>query len=190
MDFGMGWAKPVRLATIESLAKATAVLAQQPVPRVALHSLAEKPRQAQMSPAPVVRWDLLAPAFASPNRQPSTPWRVVSGCEQRLWFCRSSHRSSTPCRPRRVTSLNFRRVFLPSFVRNRFHAASVRQLQARSRQKAQRGARFRTTPTMALERGQLDEVILRQPYQFTRFKDSMRRGSRTGKREVRGTIRR
>src|SRR6266487_2082535 len=38
--------------------------------------------------------------------------------------------------------------------------------------------------------GQLDEVIRYQPYQFTKFKDSIRRGSRTGKREVRGTIRR
>src|SRR4030095_14137956 len=37
---------------------------------------------------------------------------------------------------------------------------------------------------------QLDEVIRYRPYQFTRFKDSIRRGSRTGKREVRGTIRR
>src|SRR3981189_2339350 len=38
--------------------------------------------------------------------------------------------------------------------------------------------------------GQVDEVIRYRPYQFTKFKDSIRRGSRTGKREGRGTIRR
>src|SRR4030095_1431393 len=37
---------------------------------------------------------------------------------------------------------------------------------------------------------QLDEVIRYRQYQFTKLKDSIRRGSRTGKREVRGTIRR
>ena len=68
MDFETDRAKPMRLAMTESLGKATLVLGQQPMARVALHSLAEKPRQPQTSPPPVLRSDLPARAFASPNR--------------------------------------------------------------------------------------------------------------------------
>ncbi len=192
----------------EPLAKATPALAvkagQEPVPRArqpaARRPAAElRPAQAKPEPdsakrlagfeAPAWRLDRLGLAFAAPARQLSIPSRARLGCEQLLCSYRSSRKWSEPLPPPRVKFSDSPCVFLPGFVRNRFHAVRDQSQRARSHRKARKEARSQTMWTTASASEQPDEEIRCRPFQLTRFKDSIRRGSRTGKSELLGTSR-
>ena len=193
----------------ESPAKATSVLAvkpgQEPVPRarqLVVRRLAAQLRPAQAKPepdsakrlagpeAPAWRLDRLGLAFAAQVRQRSIPSPARLGCERRLCSYRSSRKWSEPLPPPRAKFSKARCVFLPAFARNRFHAVRDQSRRARSHRKARKEARFQTTWTTRPASGQPGEEIRCRPFQFVNSKDSIKRGSRTGKSEVRGTIRR
>ncbi len=171
---------------------------QQPVARcpVAEH----RPEQAKPEPdsakrllgleAAAWRWDRPTPAFAAPVRRLSISWRAQLGCERRLCSYRSSRKWSEPLSVPRVKFSNYPRVFSPAFLRNRFRAARDQSLRARLSRKAQKAVRSQTTWTAELASGQPGEETRCQPFQLTNFKDSIKRGSRTGKREVMATTRR
>jgi hypothetical protein len=186
----------------ELQAKATPALAvkpgQEPVPRA--RQLVGRRLAAQLRPAqakqragleaPARRLDRLGLAFAAPARQRSTPLPARLGCERSLCSYRSSRNWSEPLPPPRARFSKARRVFLTYFPRNRFPAARDQSQRAQSHRKARKEARSQTTWTTGPVSGQPGEEIQCRPFQLTKFKDSIRRGSRTGKREVRGTIRR
>jgi hypothetical protein len=193
----------------ESPAKATSALAvkpgQEPVPRarqLVVRRPAAQLRPAQATPepdsakrlvgleAPARRLDRLALAFAAPIRQRLIPSPARLGCERRLCSYRSRRKWSEPCPPPRVKFSKARHVFSPAFAHNRFHAARDQSRRARSHRKARREARSQATWTTGPASGQPGEGIRCRPFQFVNSKDSIKRGSRTGKSEVRGTIRR
>ncbi len=164
--------------------------------RVALRPIAEnRPEQARLGRDSqeqllALRLDQPALAFAAPVRRRSIPWRARLGCERRLCSYRSSRKWSEPLPPPRVKFSNFPCVFLPGSLRNHFHAARAQSRRARSHRKARKEARSQTTWIMAPVSGQPGEEIRCRPFQFVNSKDSIKRGSRTGKSEVLGTSRR
>ena len=192
----------------ESQAKATSALAvkpgQEPVPRarqlVVRRAAQLRLVKAKVEPDPAKRlaglevpaWrlDRLGLAFAALVRQRSIPSPARLGSERRLCSYRSSRMWSEPSPPPRAKFSKARRVFLPGFARNRFHAAPAQSRRARSRRKARKEARSQTTWTTGLVIEQPGEEIRCRPFQFVNSKDSIKRGSRTGKSEVPGTIRR
>jgi hypothetical protein len=170
----------------------------QPVARrpVAEH----RPEQAKPEPdsakrllgleAAARRSDRLAQAFVAPVRRLSISWRAQLGCERHLCSYRSTRKWLEPLLLPRVKFSNYPRVFSPAFLRNRFRAARDQSPRVRLSRKAQKEARSQTTWTTEPASGQPDEEIRCQPFQLTNFKDSIKRGSRTGKREVMATTRR
>src|ERR1043166_2786691 len=126
----------------EALAKARLAFARPAIPQAALLLLEGSPQElAKPEPGlperlplpPVQRLDPPEPASASPDRRLSIPWHALPGCERRLCFCPSNHKSSKPCRLLRVKSSNSPRDFSRVFLRNRFHAVKDQLLLAQLR---------------------------------------------------------
>ena len=169
------------------------LVARRPVEESRPGQVKPEPDPAKRLPGlepPARRLDRPALVFAAPARQRSIPWRARLGCGRRLCSYRSSRKWSEPLPPPRARFSKARRVFSLAFPRNRFHAARAQSRQARSHRKARKEARSQATWTTGPASGQPDEEIRFRPFQLTMFKDSIRRGSRTGKSEVLGTSRR
>ena len=189
---------PVAIASLAVKARQEAVpAAMQPVARrlvaenqPAQAKLARDSPEKRWSAVPARRSDPPRRAFAAPVRRLSISSRARLGCERRLCFYRSSRKSSEPLPLLRVTFSNYPRVFGPAFLRNRFRAARDQSLRARLHRKARKEARSQTTWTTGPASGQPGEEIRCRPFQLTNFKDSIKRGSRTGKREAMATTRR
>jgi hypothetical protein len=177
---------------------------QEPVPRAmqpaARDLIGENPREQakrerdspeRLRPE-VPAWQSAQPAlvFSAPVRRQLIPWRDQLGYERCLCSCRSNRRSRAPLSPHREWCLKFPCAFLPGSLRNRFHAARAQSRRARLRRKARKEARSQTTWTTGLAIEQPVEEIRCQAFQFVNFRDSIKRGSRTGKSEVLGTSRR
>ncbi len=156
----------------------------------ALAKLARDSPEKRWSAVPARRSDRPGLAFVAPVRRLSISWRAQLGCERHLCSYRSSRKWPEPLPLLRVKFSNYSRVFGRAFLRNRFRAARDQSLRARVHRKARKEARSQTTWTMGPASGQPDEEIRCRPFQLTNFKDSIKRGSRTGKREVMATTRR
>jgi len=131
----------------------------------------------------------LAPVFSAPVQQRSIPSRAQLAHERHPCSCRSNRKWSELWWLRRAQSSKHPHVFLRAFLRNYFHAAPDQLSRARSSRKARKEARSRAMWTKERATGQLLEEIPRRPFQFVNFRDSIKRGSRMGKREVLGTTR-
>src|SRR5437870_6324528 len=183
MEFWPGRVKRKREATIELRVKA--------MQRVASRSVAEN-RLARAKQPAFPAWRLVPPrrVFAALTVQSSLPWRDRSGCEQGLYFCRSKHNYSAPYQRLRGTFSDFPCAFSRVSLRNYFPAVTVQLLRARSRRTMRREALPLTTWTTGRANVRCGEEIRARPCQLTVFRDSIRRGSRTGNSEVLGTSRR
>src|SRR5438270_11936528 len=127
----------------------------------------------------------LARAFSCPNPRLSIPSRARLANAPCPCSCRSTHNRRAPLhRPREPVSI-FPRAFLHASVRNCRFAGRDRARSGRLRRTAQTKERLRTRLRTAPE----IERVRSWPFQFTNFKDSTRRGSRTGKSDVLPTIR-
>ena len=127
----------------------------------------------------------LARAFSCPNPRPSIPSSARLANAPCLCSCRSTHNRRAPLRrPHEPVSI-FPRAFLLASLRNCRSAARDRSRSGRWRRKEQTKERCRATLRMAPE----IERVGYWPLQFTNFKDSTNRGSRTGKSDVRPTMR-
>ena len=156
------------------LARAKEILAQPAVEATwelvlkAVHSVARRPiaenrpdsvkRLAGLD-APAWRLDRLGRAFAVPGRQRSIPSPARLGSERCPCSYGSSRKCSEPLPPPRVKFSDSPCVFLPGFVRNRFHAARDQSQRARSHRKARKEARSQTMWTTAPASEQPDEEI-------------------------------
>jgi len=139
------------------------------------------------APLKLPAWQSAQPArvFCSPSLPPSIPSRARSTNVRCPCSCRSTHNRRAPLhRPREPVSI-FPRAFLHASVRNCRFAGRDRARSGRLRRTAQTKERLRTRLRTAPE----IERVRSWPFQFTNFKDSTRRGSRTGKSDVLPTIR-
>src|SRR5881296_3373971 len=183
MEFWPGRVKRKREATIELRVKA--------MQRVAWRSVAEN-RLARAKQPAFPAWRLVPPrrVFAGLTAQSSLPWRDRLGCEQRPYSCRSKRKYSAPYLRLRATFSDFPCVSSRVSLRNHFPAVTVQLLRARSRRTMRREALRLTMWTTGQANVQCGEEILARPFKLTVFRDSIRRGSRTGNSEVLGTSRR
>jgi hypothetical protein len=175
--------KREREATIELRVKA--------MQRVAWRSVAENRLARAKQPAfPAWRLDPPLRVFAGLIAQSSVPWRDRSGCEQGLYFCQSKHKYSAPYLRLRGTFSDFPYAFSRVSLRNHFPAVTVQLLRARLCRTKRREALRLTMWTTGRANVRRGEEIRARPCQLTVFRDSIRRGSRTGNNEVLGTSRR
>src|SRR5437870_824120 len=183
MEFWPGRVKRKREATIELLVKA--------MQRVAWRSVAEN-RLARAKQPVFPAWRLVPPrrVFAGLTAQSSLPWRDRSGCEQGLYFCRSKHNYLAPYLRLGGTFSDFPCAFSRVSLRNHFPAVTAQLLRARSRRTKRRETLRLTMWTTGHANVQCGEEIRARPFQLTVFRDSIRRGSRTGNNDVLGTSRR
>ena len=159
----------------------------------ACHSIAAKPMARAMPrlrpPAqqkiPAWRWHMRPPVSCSPDRQPLILSRVRWATARCLYFYRSRRNWSALCFLHRARPSVFSLAHPPAFVRNCLRAGRDRLRPGQSRRKAQTTGRRRPTSKTA----PVIEIVRGWPFQFTNFKDSTRRGSRTGKSEVFPTMR-
>ena len=127
----------------------------------------------------------LARAFSCPNPRLSIPSSARLANAPCLCSCRSTHNRRAPLRrPHEPVSI-FPRAFSLASLRNCRSAARDRSRPKQLRRKEQTRGRSRTR----LRTGPEIERVRSWPFQFTNFKDSTRRGSRTGKSDVLPTIR-
>ena len=148
----------------------------QEVPR--LHPLAQ-----QMIPAPRSR--MPARVSCSQDRQPLILSRDRLAIAPCLCFYRPRRNWSALWHLHRARPLVFSRGPRPACVRKYRRVAPgrsrPRQLRRKAQTKGQRRPRSKTARAI--------EIVRYWPFQFTNFKDSTRRGSRTGKSEVFPTMR-
>ena len=141
------------------------------------------PPAQQMIPAP--QSGMPARVSCSPDRQPLIPSRDQLAIAPCLCFCRPRRNWSAPWPLHRARPLVFSRAPPPACVRKHRRAVPGRSRPRQLRRKVQ--TRGRRQPTSKTARA--IEIVRYWPFQFTNFKDSTRRGSRTGKSEVLPTIR-
>ena len=143
-----------------------------------LHPLAQ-----QMIPASRSR--MPERVSCSPDRQPLIPSRDQLATAPCLCFCRPRRNWSASWPLHRARPLVFSRGPRPASVRKYRRVvpgrSRPRQLRQKAQTKGQRRPRSKTARAI--------EIVRYWPFQFTNFKDSTRRGSRTGKSEVFPTIR-
>ncbi len=141
------------------------------------------PPAQQMIPAP--QSGMPTRVSCSPDRQPLIPSRDQLAIAPCLCFCRPRRNWSAPWPLHRARPLVFSRAPRPACVRKYRRAvpgrSRPRQLRRKAQTKGQRRPRSKTARAI--------EIVRYWPFQFTNFKDSTRRGSRTGKSEVFPTMR-
>ncbi len=195
MEFWLAPVTEIPAVIVELAAKARpelALKAMQPVARRSVaENLPERDLPVRLGPEVLAR-RLARPArvFVAPVLQRPIPSRAQLGRGRSLYSYRSNHRWSAPSRPPRAQSSKARRVFSPASLRSRFRAARGRSRRGRLCRKAQREARPLATWTKERANGQPGEEIRCRPFQLTNFKDSIKRGSRTGKSDALATTRR
>ena len=134
---------------------------------------------------PALRPRRQARAFCWRDRRLSIPSRDRSAIARCLCFYRPKRNSSELSSPHRARPSVFSRAPPHGFVRKCRRAARGRSRQQPLRRKVQTKAQRRPTLKTAPAIG----FVRDWPFQFTNFKDSARRGSRTGKSEVFPTMR-
>jgi len=133
---------------------------------------------------PVSQSDLPAPVFCLRDRRRSIPSHDRSAIARFLCFCRPTHNHSAPFHLDRAHLSIFSCDSQRAFFRKCRRAARDRRSPQRSRRRGQTTRQRRTMSRTACA----IEVVRFRPFQFTSFKDSTRRGSRTGKSDVFPTI--
>jgi len=149
-------------------------------------SAQESPRQLRQEQRtlPVMQLDLPAPVFCLRDRRPLIPSHVRPAIAPCPCFCLPTRSLPAPLRRHRALSS----VFPYDYQRAFFHKC---RRAARDQRSPQRSRRREGTTTKRRTRSRTAcaiEVVRYRPFQFTSFKDSTRRGSRTGKSDVFPTI--
>jgi len=190
MEFWPGREKRRRRAIADLRVKGTRFVLKA-MQRAVQHQVSEN-RLARAKQPALRAWRLVPPrrVFAGLTAQSSLPWRDRSGCEQGLYFCRSKHNYLAPYLRLGGTFSDFPCAFSRVSLRNHFPAVTAQLLRARSRRTKRRETLRLTMWTTGHANVQCGEEIRARPFQLTVFRDSIRRGSRTGNNEVLGTSRR
>jgi len=170
--------------------KSVSVFQSRAAKRIAPATQPAQHSRLMMLPAPELRSAQLPSVSYLPVPRRSTASSVQSVFARCLYFCRSTRKRSGLWRLRRANPSASFPGFARVAVRKYRRAARGRLSQRRVRQTKPSIARHRATSKTARAIAPVVGFVRCRPFQFTSFKDSMSRGSRTGKSEVFPTMRR